>query len=465
MACTPSPAIDDGGADAARSFTYAPVGCPYTVTPPLLRGYQSLALDDGAAITDVAGATPARVRIGLGGPSRGADPTTTASFTWDTPAQVNAAQVRIGTSMAALTTVQKGYVWQTPPPTMGLGSAEPAANMHEVHVCGLSPATTYTYQVGGGPAGQDVWSAPQTFTTLPASGTIVVGVSGDARDSASIFQLLQERMRDAAVSMQIFSGDLILIDVDESLYASWLTAAWTDPSNPSAFLTLGQELILPVAGNHEDSSPQFYGNFSLPGDGPYAESFYSVDIGPAHVVMLDDQQLAYDTPVDEAQAALSFIDADLTAAEQNRANVPFLLAVHHRSEFGNGSDSGTADVIAVRNALNPLWDKHKVDLVINGHEHDYERTLPITGPPVAPVVQASTTSGTTYAICGGAGADADPPHTATTYDAANLAYGGATPYVGVYALMELDAHTLTWTAYGLQASGTDPVVDTFTLTR
>ena len=35
----------------------------------------------------------------------------------------------------------------------------------------------------------------------------------------------------------------------------------------------------------------------------------------------------------------------------------------------------------------------------------------------------------------------------------------------VYAFVALDAHTLTWTAYGLKASGTDDPIDTFTLTR
>jgi hypothetical protein len=468
VACSPSNAATDGGADAgdaAAAFTYAPSGCPYTVTLPQLRGYLSPALDDASPITNVAGATPARVRVGLGGPSTGADATTSAAFTWDTPAQLNAAQVRIGTSPTALTTVQKGYVWVTPPPTIGLGDTEAGANMHEVHVCGLTPGTTYTYQVGGGAPGQDVWSAAQTFTTLPSTGSITIGVSGDARDSATIFQLVQERMRDAAVSMQIFSGDLILFGAEESLFQAWLTAAWTDPQNASSFLTLGQELILPVAGNHEDSSAQFYGNFALPGDGPYAESFFSVDIGSAHIVMFDDQQIAYDTPADETAAALAFIDTDLTAAEQNRAKVPFLLAVHHRSEFGNGADSGDPDVIEARNALNPLWDKHHVDLVINGHEHDYERTQPMTGPPAAPVVQTSTTSGTTYVICGGAGANADPPQSPASYDVSQMSYGGTTPYIGVYAFMTLAAHTLTWTAYGLEASGTDATVDTFTLTR
>ena len=63
--------------------------------------------------------------------------------------------------------------------------------MHEVHVCGLNPATTYYYQVGGGASGAEVWSATQSFTTVPASGTVTIGISGDARDQVSTFQLVQ----------------------------------------------------------------------------------------------------------------------------------------------------------------------------------------------------------------------------------------------------------------------------------
>jgi hypothetical protein len=420
------------------------------VTLPDSRGFTGAALDDGAAVTDVAGATPVRVRLGLGGTTQGADPKTTAVLTWETTGANKTAQVKIGS------TIYKGHVWQTPPPTIGIGTNEPAANMHEVHVCGLQPGTTISYQVGGGASGADVWSAPQQFTTLPATGKITIGVSGDSRDSSSIFQLVQQRMHDQAVAMQVFSGDFVFSGTEESLYATWLDAAST--------VTLGQQMILPVPGNHENSSPQFYGNFALPGDGPYAEAFFSVDIGSAHVVMFDDQQIATQSTIDEAQTALKFIDDDLTKAEANRANVPFLIAVHHRSEFGNGDHSGDADVIKAKTLLNPIWDKHHLDLVINGHEHDYERTQPMTGPATAPVVQTDATKGTTYTVTAGSGAGAYSL-TAAAYDAKAQTFGGSTPYVGVYAFVELDAHTLTWTAYGLKASGTDDPIDTFTLNR
>src|ERR1700733_5304021 len=40
---------------------------------------------------------------------------------------------------------------------------------------------------------------------------------------------------------------------------------------------------------------------------------------------------------------------------------------------GNGSD------LAIRQAWLPLFDKYEVDLVLSGHEHDYERTYPVRG--------------------------------------------------------------------------------------
>jgi alkaline phosphatase D len=40
---------------------------------------------------------------------------------------------------------------------------------------------------------------------------------------------------------------------------------------------------------------------------------------------------------------------------------------------GNGSDLG------IRQAWLPMFDKYEVDLVLSGHEHDYERTYPVRG--------------------------------------------------------------------------------------
>ena len=43
------------------------------------------------------------------------------------------------------------------------------------------------------------------------------------------------------------------------------------------------------------------------------------------------------------------------------------------SKTGNGSDKG------IREAWLPLFDRYGVDLVLCGHDHDYERSWPVRG--------------------------------------------------------------------------------------
>jgi 3',5'-cyclic AMP phosphodiesterase CpdA len=43
------------------------------------------------------------------------------------------------------------------------------------------------------------------------------------------------------------------------------------------------------------------------------------------------------------------------------------------SKAGNGSDKG------IREAWLPLFDRYAVDLVLCGHDHDYERSYPVRG--------------------------------------------------------------------------------------
>ena len=379
------------------------------------------------------------------------------------------AKVRLGKSPAQLDDVRPGYSWTTPPPISGLGTTDPPTRMHEVHVCGLDPGTTYTYEVGGGPAGQEGWSAPQTFTTLPATGAVRIGVSGDARDSKDVFTMVQRRMASAGVGMQLFTGDLVLSGTVETLYSQWLDAIWKDPMSAGGFLTLGQQLMVMVPGNHEGSAAQFYGNFALPSSGEFAESFGSFDAGPIHFAFFDDQRLAFDAESAGAKAVLDFLVADLARANARRASVPFIVLVEHRGPFSTSNHMGDSDLVRVRDALVPIADTAKVDLVLSGHDHNYERSKPITGPAANPTVQAAG-MGTVWVVCAGAGAGAySPGGGMVPYREKNAGFGGSTPYVGTYLLVDANGTTLDVKAYGMKASASNPmgddVIDSFTLTH
>ena len=79
------------------------------------------------------------------------------------------------------------------------------------------------------------------------------------------------------------------------------------------------------------------------------------------------------------QPNLQTIWLEKTLAEARRdRSVDMIVVFMHQCAMstsvpGNGSDLG------IRQAWLPLFDKYEVDLVLSGHEHDYERTYPVRG--------------------------------------------------------------------------------------
>jgi 3',5'-cyclic AMP phosphodiesterase CpdA len=90
--------------------------------------------------------------------------------------------------------------------------------------------------------------------------------------------------------------------------------------------------------------------------------------------------VALDTEADY-KTQMTWLDADLEANQQ-----PWKVIYMHRPPYSSGdhgSDTG------LRNQLAPVVKRHGVQLVLAGHDHDYERILP--------------QDGTTYVVTGGGG--------------------------------------------------------------
>ena len=460
---TPSGSVPDGG----EPFVYRGAGCAYDVSPPLALAFTELATDDGAS----PGAEPVRVRLGLGGDTKSgapgyADPARSAVVTWETKTPTRAAKVRIAPApeQVAQAPAVTGYSWMTPPPEVGFGSDEPATSMHEVHLCKLEPGRTYYYQVGGG--SPEVWSAPQSFTTVPAAGPVTIGILGDARDKVDIWQRVQLRMRERAVNLQITTGDLVFTGTQQSLYDTWLGSIWKDPADPSRFVTLGQQMMVMVAGNHENEATRFYGAFAIPGTGPFAESYASFDVTSTHFVVIDDQPIALLAGTAQADVMTRWLDEDLDRADHNRDRVPFVAIVHHRGIYTTSSHADDSDVLDLRKVFAPLFDRHHVDLVVNGHDHAYERTKSLragTDPRGEPTV-AEPGKGTVYVVNAGAGADPYGVADAGFIEKA-ATFGAGTGFDGLYGVLTLEGRKLTMTSYGLTASGSDPVIDQVDLVK
>jgi calcineurin-like phosphoesterase family protein len=130
-------------------------------------------------------------------------------------------------------------------------------------------------------------------------------------------------------------------------------------------------LIRPAPGNHDYDSGSGAPYFTYFGEraGPPGKGYYSYDVGEWHVISLNSELYFERASPSQAKEQEDWLRKDLS----DHHNL-CTLAYFHRPLFGSGNYGGTRE-------MRPLWDimyDAGVDLVLNGHEHHYERFLPQT---------------------------------------------------------------------------------------
>jgi 3',5'-cyclic AMP phosphodiesterase CpdA len=103
--------------------------------------------------------------------------------------------------------------------------------------------------------------------------------------------------------------------------------------------------------------------------------YYSFDAGPAHFVSLDSNQ-AYGieaaAPIGPGSPQRLWLEEDLASSK-----APWKFVFLHVPLYTSMTHHG--DNTFLRESLEPLFRKHKVDAVFQGHDHFYERSHPIGG--------------------------------------------------------------------------------------
>jgi acid phosphatase type 7 len=423
--------------------SYQPDGCAHTVTlPPEVT---EAGRDDGV----IGQAAPNHLHLGFVGPTE-----SSIAANWHTDLTTGASQLLVGTDRAAVeaaegagagVTLVSGHHFNYG----SLLDAEPA-RVHEAHVCGLSPSTTYFYKVGGPGA----WSAVHDFATAPPVGDKEVfrfAVAGDSRNDPGVFAQVEEGIAAQGVDFQLFSGDAVATGASQLNWDAFFEASTGNFTFEDAAASAP---FMPVNGNHESLAINYVAQFALPqeitpGEIAAGKEWYSFDYANVHVVALND------SPESSALGAaqLGWLEADLAAVDRDKT--PWIFAIHHRSTYSCGGSHGSD--LDLRAAWQPIFDSHAVDIVFSGHDHLYERTKPIRAGAVAAAGlddEPVDESGTIYVVSGGAGAplyDADGSCVETHF----------TEAVRNYVVVEIEDRTMRYTAYDLNGA----VLDEFTYAK
>ena len=131
----------------------------------------------------------------------------------------------------------------------------------------------------------------------------------------------------------------------------------------------------PTTGNHDWAPGNLTGYFAYYGASAGGNSYYSYDIAGSnwHVVVLDTECTFVAGGCGVGSAQVNWLTSDLNANPTKN-----VIAMIHRPRYSSGATNQTD--------LQPLYDvmyQHHVDIVLQGHDHIYERQAPMNAAGAA----------------------------------------------------------------------------------
>ncbi len=306
---------------------------------------------------------------------------------------------------------------------------------YQADFVGLQPDTEYTYSVSVNGQGMVSDASQFRFRTAPARKFSFLAFGDSGADSSEQQTLVQLMAAEADISMVVHVGDMAYPD---GAFAE-LETAYYGVNAP----LMRRLPFFSTPGNHEyvtDSAAPYLAGVAVPESGVPAVDlgrYYSFNWGNAHFVSVDSNLLA--TP--RAAAMLAWLDADLAATNQH-----WRIVFLHHTPYPTGFHLGDPICAAVQQLVNPIVERHGVQLLLAGHEHGYERTYPLSGGhPVS-----SSSASTTYVVTGGGGGALE--------SVGSFAQTAISVQAFHYVRVDVDGQALTLSAFGLDGSEIDQVI-------
>ena len=338
----------------------------------------------------------------------GDNPATSVVVSWASPGPATRPRVRIG---------QRIIRAQPRQYTDGI-NGETVWTYH-ARVGGLRPGATYAYAVTADNDGNAADPFSATFRTAPQGRAPFRFTSfGDLATPNTAWVLSYGQSAYAVEAVESFqplfhllNGDLCYADLNPTAQPE----VWRDFGNNNQ-TSAANRPWMPCLGNHEvefgngaQGFTSYLTRYTLPDNQVpgFGARWYSFRIGSVLFVSLDADDVVYqdagafvagpsalapvtgpgNPPIEPGSsfyvrgysggAQTAWLENTLAAGRGDESVDWIIIQMHQcaasSSATGNGSDLG------IRQQWLPLFDRYEVDLVLNGHDHDYERSFPVRG--------------------------------------------------------------------------------------
>lgn len=236
------------------------------------------------------------------------------------------------------------------------------------------------------------WGSQRQFRTSPDENKneFSFAAIGDSRDGMAAWTKVSNQANGRyKTDFTVFNGDIVADASVKSQWDSWFNAG-------SAYLE--NNLVLHALGNHDAKGTSTYlNNFESP-EVNGQSLYYAVRYANAIFITLNSEDATNTAQYNWLKTTLAAASAD--------PSIQWKIISFHRPFYTVGSHAGE-----MNNQYSTWWkafDDNGVDLILNGHDHMYERTKPINRnvSTSAPVTKygSGPNEGRCEIVCGGAGA-------------------------------------------------------------
>lgn len=336
-----------------------------------------------APLISVHGPTPRPDRVIL---SWADDPSRTQAVTWRTDSTVFAglAEIAVAGDNGQFAKRARQLKSRTSLLTTDVGKS----HYHSVEFAALTPATKYAYRVGDGTNWTE-WFHFVTASDQPLPFSFVY--FGDAQtDLKSLWsRVIREAFANAPdAKFFLHAGDLVNDSNRDAEWGEWFQAGgWLNAMIPSVACPGNHEYQKFGTGLSMSLTDYWRPQFTFPTNGPphLSETVYYLDYQGVRIVSLNSNERTAE------QAA--WLDRLL----QDNPCRWTIVTCHHPIY----SAARARDNAVLRSQWQPIFDKHHVHLVLQGHDHAYARTGLVNAESTETKTSNSSTSLTVRGRTGG----------------------------------------------------------------